>query len=229
MSGSRQRRGGLIATLLVVILTFGWGALAADPTPTPAPSPTPTPAPPQTLADLASQTSLQHGGTAAQKGIVITNENLAGYASKGTLTEVKTSSNTGSKTPTSQAAPQRRPAHSSSAQSNVSTVDDSSEEREEEAKKAYWRTQYQQQTAVIDAIRKAIEKLDFEIPGLWNQFYSWDDPAYRDGVIKVNLDQAVAKREELAQQLPAEEERLTEILEEARRDGALPGWFRGLR
>ena len=74
-----------------------------------------------------------------------------------------------------------------------------------------------------------IEELDKEIPALWNQFYSWDDPAYRDGVIKVKLDRALARRKELEERLAVEEEALPKILDEARRDGALPGWFRGLR
>ena len=161
--------------------------------------------------------SAGEGASPTRTPIVITNDNLAELAAKGMLTEV---------TVTSDQA-RRRPAD----RSDMGGAGGGERARatEEESKKAHWRGRYKAQKAVIDAIKSEIESLDTEIPGLWNKFYSWDDPAYRDGVIKVQLDEKLARREELAKQLPEEEAKLPEILNEARRDGALPGWFRDLR
>jgi hypothetical protein len=57
-------------------------------------------------------------------------------------------------------------------------------------------------------------------------FYSWDDGAYRDGVIKPAWDKA---REDLAtarRELPLAERTLDDLPDRARRAGALPGWLR---
>ena len=63
---------------------------------------------------------------------------------------------------------------------------------------------------------------------LTDDFYSRDDPAYRDGVVKPKLDQSLRRREELERQLAQEEPVLEQIKVDARRDGADPGWFREL-
>jgi hypothetical protein len=188
---------------------------AEDPTPTPAPTRTPTPtptSPPQTVAEAArrARAAAEVASTPTRTPIVISNENLAELAARGHLTEV---------TSTSQNTPPDA----------GNTAGESSREDQAESKKAYWRGRYKAQKDVVEAIKAEIADLDTEIPGLWNQFYAWDDPAYRDGVIKVRLDEALARREELAKQLPEEEAKLPEILGEARRDGALPGWFRDLK
>ena len=77
-------------------------------------------------------------------------------------------------------------------------------------------------------MKKRLADLNREIPGLWTKFYSWDDPAYRDGVIKPKLDRDLQEAKELQKKIPEEEAKLDQIREQARRDGALPGWFRGL-
>lgn len=209
--------------ILALALTLGVSgpAASADPTPTPTPTATPTPTvPPQTVAEAARQAraGAGQGATPTRTPIVISNENLAELAAKGTLTEV---------TGTSSDASARRPVSAPGADAGPDA--DGAAVTEEETKRAYWRSRYKGQKDLIESIKGEIEALDTEIPGLWNQFYAWDDPAYRDGVIKVRLDEALARREELARQLPEEEAKLPDILNEARRDGALPGWFRDLK
>jgi hypothetical protein len=93
----------------------------------------------------------------------------------------------------------------------------------------HWRQTYTQQLERIAAIERQIADLDYQIPGLWNDFYSRDDPAYRDGVIKPKLDRALVRRDELAKQLEDERPKLQQIKEDARKDGAEPGWFRGIQ
>ena len=95
-------------------------------------------------------------------------------------------------------------------------------------RKRYWQSRYEQQLDLVGSIEEQIGILDYEIPGLWRDFYSRDDPAYRDGVIKVKLDEALARSERLEGQLKEEEERLDQMRAEARKDGAQPGWFRGM-
>ena len=138
-------------------------------------------------------------------GIVISNDNLAGYAAKGKLATV---SSTGAPPP---------PAAASSGPDQAAL-----------SKKEMWRALYVEQQDLVQSMEQEIVRLDSEIPALWNQFYAWDDPAYRDGVIKPKLDEALANRERLEKDLAAARDKLPEILEQARRDGAQPGWFRDL-
>ncbi len=216
-----------VSAAAVVALAIAFGvtgsAIAADSTPTPTPTATPTVSPtPQanTVADAARQAraAAPEGATPTRTPIVISNENLAELAAKGSLTEVTT-------IPDGSSRGSARGAETGSARGDATTAATTGEE----SKKAYWRGRYTMQKGVIDALKGEIDALDKEIPGLWNQFYAWDDPAYRDGVIKVQLDQKLAQRDELAKKLPEEEAKLPEILNDARRDGALPGWFRDIR
>jgi hypothetical protein len=99
---------------------------------------------------------------------------------------------------------------------------------EEEERRQYWRSQYQRQLELVESLENQIEVLDEEIPGLWRDFYAWDDPMYRDGVIKPKLDAALTRRQSIEEKLGEERGRLPQIKEKARRDGATPGWFRGV-
>ena len=178
----------------------------------PSPTPTPRPAGGQSLADVAKDKKLK-GDTKDTSGgsIVISNENLADYASKGGLTTAKP-------------AAQTRDVH---AGRNVEVVDPESAEANE--RKHYWQEKYKRQLDRIAGIKRQIEKFDSQIPGLWQDFYSRDDPAYRDGVIKPTLDRALEQRDDLREQLSREEPKLDRIKEEARQDGAEPGWFRAIK
>lgn len=165
--------------------------------------PTPTPAPERTP-------------------IVITNDNLADYAAQGHVTSADESST---------AAKGRRPIHEpgsdASKRQSVDAVAAAGELAHDE-KKRFWRATYEKQLGLVASIEQQIATLDWEIPGLWRDFYAWDDPAYRDGVIKVKLDEALARRDRLEQQLKVEQEQLEKIGKDARKDGAQPGWFRGI-
>ena len=200
-----------VLVALAVALGLTGPAAASDPTPTPPPTATPTPAPtptsqPRTVAEASRQARAvpAEGATPTRTPIVISNENLAELAAKGSLTEVTLISDDSGRRPVSGAE-----TGSAGGGTGGATT-------EEDTKKAYWRGRYAEQKEMIEAIKREIETLDQEIPGLWNQFYAWDDPAYRDGVIKVQLDQKLARRDDLAKQLPEEEAKLPEILNDAR-------------
>jgi hypothetical protein len=218
MKSQRRQQTWWRSALVLVFLGVAWCATAAEPTPTPTPSPTPQPG---SLADAVRQAqSKSAGAQASETPIVISNANLSEYAAKGSLTEVTGSGGDKGK---------RRPAHSSAAgTAEPEAPRTAAESSAEESKKSYWRSRYQEQQALVAAMKSEIEQLDKDIPGLWFDFYRWDDPVHRDGVIKPKLDQSLARRDDLAARLPAEEAKLPQILDEARRDGAQPGWFRGL-
>jgi len=185
-------------------------AFAADPTPTPTPH-----RPARSLSDVAGSIELNKGAASKDGGIVISNHNLSTLAGKGRITEVTKSKPT----------PQGRVVSDGTAggaagspYADVAAMED---------RKHYWQAVYQQQLDLVTSIQKQIDFLDNEIPGLWRDFYAWDDPFYRDGVIKPQLDEAMANREKLEGDLQEARTRLEEIQDEAARDGAEPGWFRG--
>ncbi|HOC43754.1 MAG TPA: hypothetical protein PKJ99_12130 [Thermoanaerobaculales bacterium] len=201
----RQRRRTLIrlAPSLVVVVA-ALAAAAAEPEPTATPTPAPTP-------------------TVTRTPIVITDENLAEYAAQGRLTTSDGSSATAG-------SGERRPVHrtGTDAATRVEDAVADAASLAEDEKRQYWRRRYEQQLALVASIESQIAILDREIPGMWRDFYAWDDPAYRDGVIKVELDAALARSERLKQQLEVEREQIKKIKAEARKAGAEPGWFRGI-
>lgn len=203
------KRLAVMASLFVLVAAAGFAE--ADPTPTPTPHPTPTGK--QTLTEVAKDKKLNKDAAGESGGpIVISNENLDDYASKGGLTEIKGSIKNLAEGP-----------HAA----GVVMVDPDAHEAEQ--RKYYWQQLYAQQLSRIASIKRQIQQLDRDIPGLWNDFYSRDDPAYRDGVIKPRLDDSLKKRQELEAQLAREEPKLGQIKEAARRDGAEPGWFREMK
>jgi hypothetical protein len=188
----------VVASAAWAVVVAGIAAAAEAAEPTPTPAPTRTP-------------------------IVITNDNLADFAAKGHVTSADEASKSGTKG--------RRPIHApgtdASKRNSVDAVE-SADELAYEEKKRRWQATYKQKLELVASIEEQIAKLDWEIPGLWRDFYAWDDPAYRDGVIKVKLDEALARRERLEGQLQIEREQLDTIRSNARKDGAQPGWFRGI-
>jgi hypothetical protein len=210
----RTIRGMVVAGLLAAASVPG---LAEDrPTPTatatPAQSPTPRPAGGQSLREIGKDTELKGGKTGTP--IVISNDNLAEIAEQGSVTSVEKGAGSGAG---------RRPVR----QPGQVTVVESDPQHTDERRR-YWRNQYESQVELIESLQRQIQILDQEIPGLWRDFYSRDDPAYRDGVIKPALDAAMARRQKLEEQLATAGPRLTEIKSQARADGAEPGWFRGI-
>jgi hypothetical protein len=181
---------------------------ASEPTPTA----TPRPGGGKSLTEVAKDKKLNTDAAGTSDGsIVITNENLQEYASKGQVTEAKPSVNREAVGPN---AP------------GIQMVDP--KEQQALQRKYYWQGKYVQQLSMIQSLRRQIQQLDADIPGLWNDFFSRDDPAYRDGVVKPKLDQSLDRRKELEEQLAAAEPMLEQIKIDARKDGAEPGWFREL-
>jgi hypothetical protein len=180
---------------------------------------TPTPAPrSNSLADLAKRIKLRAATRDAEGKLVISNSNLSEISEKGSLTTA-----TGSRSGSGRSVEINRVGEQSG------TGEDPTETMTDEQKRNFWRSRYSGQLKSVQIIENRLAELDSEIPKLWNQFYAWDDPAYRDGVIKPNLDRALAESQQLKDRLPSEKAKLDQILEDARRDGALPGWFRDLR
>jgi hypothetical protein len=195
---------------LAAALIFGASlALAAD---APTPTPTPRPAGGQSLSDLAKNKELKGNDKDTGKGIVISNENLSEYAAKGGLTTAKTGG-----------TQEGRPAHSGTSVKVLDKNDSAANER-----MLFWQAKYRSQLERIAGLKRQIQILDHEIPGLWRDFYAWDDPAYRDSVIKPRLDMALKRSDTLETQLVEAEAGLEQIKEDARKDGAEPGWFRGI-
>jgi hypothetical protein len=200
--------------LVGALLLIGAPALAeGESTPTPTPKPKPTPTGKQSLNEVAKEKELNKDAAGeAGAPIVITNENLADYASKGSVTEIHSTT--------------RKTAEGPHA-AGVVMVDPAAQQIQE--RKYYWQQLYAIQMSKIAAIQQQIQQLDADIPGLWNDFYSRDDPAYRDGVIKPRLDESLKRREELEAQLAREQPKLGQIKEGARREGVEPGWLRELK
>jgi len=196
----------------VLVLGTAAGGRAAD-SPTPSPTKTPRPAGGTALNEMAKDTELK--GTEKGQPIVITNENLADYAGKGSVTASSESDTA-----------KRRPVRDPNKIDPVPPIIPGQGNIDE--RRRYWQNQYKTQMDLVASIRHQIDLLDGEIPGLWRDFYAWDDPMYRDGVIKPKLDAAVARRASLEQQLVAAEKKLSELKNNARKDGAEPGWFRGI-
>jgi hypothetical protein len=176
------------------------------------PTPTPRPVGEKSLSEVAKSKQLK--GAEKGKPIVISNENLSDYASQRELT-----------TASEKSQPSSRAVHRGTGAGIVTTPAVSSSGNDNE-RKMYWQGRYKQQLDLVESVKNQIQELDYEIPGLWRDFYAWDDPAYRDGVIKPNLDSALARREGLETQLREGEEELKQIKSSAREDGGEPGWFR---
>jgi len=210
-------------------------ALAATPKPTPTATPTPkehklsggfgkgapdavvappgvvTPEPGQSLADAVRSAS----ETKKKKGkIAITNETLVTDPKKGKLTTAS---------PKNVPVPAATP--SASKAENHPPADGTPPQESSEAE-AYWRERMHSAKARVGDLEEKVRRYDAEAHKLENDFYSWDDGNYRDGVIKPAWDK---KREELEtskRDLAEAQKELADLPEKARKAGALPGWLR---
>ena len=207
----RKKMPVAISALLLVGLAAG--GHAAD-SPKPTPTKTPRPAGGTALNEMAKDTELK-GGEKGQP-IVITNENLSSYAEKGSVTASSESD-----------AAKRRPVRDPLKVDPVPPLVPGQGNIDE--RRRYWQNQYKSKIDLVASIRYQINVLDGEIPGLWRDFYAWDDPMYRDGVIKPRLDRSLERRDQLAVLLLKEEPKLAEIKEQARKDGGEPGWWREIK
>jgi len=153
------------------------------------------------LAEAAHKAKEQRG-TAPESKIVITNDNLAEYAT-GQLTL---------------ATPAKPPAG------------DPSTAAESEAGAARDEEQWRRETRELRLkLRRAWEEagaLDEQVAGLRLRFYAEDDPYVRDSEIKPAWDRALDRQRQAELEVKAYRRELQELLEEGRRAGALPGWLR---
>lgn len=101
-------------------------------------------------------------------------------------------------------------------------------EAHESSKKAMWQQRYRAAVSRVAELEAEVKRLEGEASRLETDFYAHDDPAQRDGVIKPAWDRAVADLSKARSDLAEARSKPDEVLDEARRDGALPGWFRGL-
>jgi len=98
----------------------------------------------------------------------------------------------------------------------------------DESKKAKWQQRYR---AALDRVRNleaTVKSLETQVAGLERDFYGRDDAVYRDSVIKPAWDKALADLQKARADLETARKQPDEVITAARRDGALPGWFRGL-
>jgi len=209
-----MKSSGKKALFTAVLIVVGGASLAAADEEA---TPTPVPQGDQSLSDVAGGIKLDRTATGDSKGIVISNENLADLAGQGHVTEVTKPGNQSS----------RGLADVQMGSTGAGIEGQAPGYAESMEKKQYWQAMYEQQLKLLQDISKQVEALDYEIPGLWRDFYAWDDPAYRDGVIKPKLDEALAQRQKLEIDKKNAEQSLIEIKKSAQRDGGQPGWFRG--
>jgi hypothetical protein len=193
--------------LLLIVVAMALPAVGEAPKTTPTPTPEPrltggfgkTPAPPPKRAG-------------PKKGLKITNESLVTEPDKG---KVSTSDVKPAPTPTARATSPR---------STTPGSDEAAEAAQEGEE--YWRAETRRLRERVAALQETITRLDYEAKKFEADFYSWDDGAYRDRVIKPAWDKA---REELVtarRELPVAEKDLADLPDRARRAGVPPGWLR---
>jgi hypothetical protein len=195
------------ALRLVVLFAAALFSLAASPRPTPTPEPRLTGG-----FGKAPATEPSTRRAAEKKKVRITNESLVTEPDKG---KVSTSEVKPAPTPTPR--PRR-------ARAEAEAPDEAAAAPEEGEQ--YWRDEARRLRERVATIRSEIARLELDVKKLETDFYSWDDGAYRDRVIKPAWDKA---REELAtarKELPEAEKDLADLPDRARRAGALPGWLR---
>ena len=184
------------------------------------PRPTPTPTPQLTGGFGKAPVSGRGRKEGDRKGVRITNESLVTDPSKGRLT---TSRNVPTPTPRAKAETGKRAAGANASRAAAGEAEAAGQPEEGEE---YWRAEARRLRERVAAIKESIARLEAESRKLENDFYAWDDGAYRDRVIKPAWDKT---REDLAtarKALPGAEKELEDLPDRARRAGALPGWLR---
>jgi hypothetical protein len=214
--------------LLLGAMTLLLGSLPLTATPKPTPTPTPrprklaggfgTPVPgavvtpavtavpgeARSLGETVRAAGAAKKRTGSRPPISITNETLVTDPKKGRLTTASPRSE-----PSKPAAEEARPTPGPA----------------EEAE-AYWRERMHSARARVEDLRERIRQFGSESKKLENDFYSWDDGQYRDGVIKPAWDKKREELETARRELEQAEKDLSELPEKARKAGALPGWLR---
>ena len=190
--------------------------LASPPPPTPTPAPVPTVrpapvrratgAPSNSLAEVAAKTRLRGG----QGGIVITNDNLQALAGGVELTSASGGGAQLEATPQAAAGTRRWTASG------------------EAALQRLWQQRYQRARGYLRFLENEETRLNREVERLKTAFYAEDDGFRRDAEIKPAWDEALAQLTKTRQLLAEKRTLPDEVVQAALREGALPGWFRGL-
>jgi hypothetical protein len=165
----------------------------------PQPDASPTPSPRKTLAEYARGRQLQSTSSGRTESLLITDENLGTLASGVGLTSVSGS-----------------PASGAAATASPETPRD------------LWRGRFKEQQETIQILEVENARVDKEISGLWALFYACDEPENREKNIRPRLNQQLVDRARLREELKTAHLDFKELLVDARRSGALPGWFRDL-
>lgn len=199
-----------------MFIVLGLVLLASPPPPTPTPAPVPTarPAPVRraigassnSLAEVAAKTRL----LVRPGGIVITNDNLQALAGGVELTSASGVASQLQETP--QAAAGARPQLASG----------------EAALQRLWQQRYQRARGYLRFLENEEVRLNRAVERLKTAFYAEDDGFRRDSEIKPAWDEALAQLTETRKLLADNRALPDEVLQAALREGALPGWFRGL-
>jgi len=196
---------------------------------------------PRTLAE-AAQAARERRGDRPTATTVITNENLAEYAARGQVTLVPDPAGDPGAAPAGSdpasgaaaagpaaagGAPTGGPGDPGGASAAGDPADDDFTDAPAGPRdEAYWRDRARELRARWAAAAEEIERLETETADLRWAFYAEDDPYYRDERIKPAWDRALDDLRRARQDERAFRQQVTELMEEGRRAGALPGWLR---
>ncbi len=167
-----------------------------------------TPAAGQSLADAVRAARQARKRKEAKSPLAITNDTLVTDPKKGRLTTSVPQPTSPAPTPGPE-GPRPTPAGG----------DDSSAE-------GYWQERMHSARARVEELAERVRRFEQESKKLENDFYSWDDGQYRDGVIKPAWDKKREELETARRDLEQAQRELSELPEKARRAGAQPGWLR---
>ncbi len=98
----------------------------------------------------------------------------------------------------------------------------------QDSKKVMWQQRYRTAVQRVKTLEAEVKTLEARTAGLERDFYAESDPARRDAVIKPNWDNTLGKLQATRTELEEAKKQPDEVVNAARRDGALPGWFRGI-
>lgn len=195
-----------------------------------APPPTPTPSP-QSAAQSAPIAILRARGGAANQPVPRGNT-LADVAAKVRLklpSDLRRLDNDAvSKLATGVELTMAKSGGASAASESANQGDAQTRGGKADADKAIWQQRYQSARARVIQLKADIQRLDKQERELANQFYSWDDPNYRDGVIKPKWDQVKVVLDKARADLVSAQSEPDAVMAAARRAGGEPGWFRDL-
>lgn len=188
-------------------LSGGFGRAPATPAPATANGGTG-----QSLSDAVRASAEAKKRNEQKPGISITNQTLITDPSKGRLTIFAPRSPTPTGRPTG-----------SSVTSPAPTAPPGAAAAEGEAE---WRERARAARKRVEDLKERVAQLERDAKRLENDFYSWDDGQYRDGVIKPAWDKKREELETTKRDLAEAEKDLAELPDRARKAGALPGWIR---